>query len=118
HLLVKALQLVEERELLSLLVRVLLDLAAFAFHVGGRDLGFRALGEVGAGCHRERRRDRPGQPGCEDEARPAGGTGNPRHDAEYRGQPVVGAIDRARDPTRAGSMPLLATEDPAQANLA
>ena len=109
-----ALELVEERELLPLLLGVLGDLLALALDVRGRDLGLGALGQERSGRHRQRRRDRARQPGGQHGARAAGRAGNAGDDPEHRGQPVVGAVDRARDPAAAGPVPLLAPEDPVE----
>src|SRR5205085_8966726 len=111
------LQLVEERKLLLLLLRVLGDLLALALEVRLRDLGRGALGEEGAGCHRKGRGDRPGKSGGEHEARAAGGAGDAGHDPEDRRKPVVGAVDRARDPAAALLVPGLAIENAGEALL-
>ena len=47
-------------------------------------------------------------------ARAAGRARDAGHDPEHRSEPVVGAVDRARDPAGAGPVPLLASEDPVE----
>ena len=111
---VEAFQLIEQRQLVALLVRLLLDLAAFLRHVGGNDLRLGALGEKRASGHGQSRRDGPRQPSSQHEARAPSCSRDACNDAEHGGQPVIGAVDRSRDPTRARAVPGLAAEDPIQ----
>ena len=114
---VDALQLVEERKLLLLLLGVGGDLLAFALDVGRGDFRLRALGQERARRHRQGRRHGAGQAGGEHEARPPGRAGDAADDAEHRGQAVVRAVDRARDPAAACLVPRLAPENPVEPRL-
>ena len=111
---VDALELVEERQLLLLLLGVLGDLLALALDVGRGHFVLGSLGQKGAGGHRQRGGDRARQSGREDRARASRGARDAGHDPEHGGQPVVGAVDRAGDPAGAAGMPLLAAEDPVE----
>ena len=108
---VDALELVEQRQLLALLLGVLDDLLALARDVGRRDLVLGALGQERSGRHRQRRGDRARQAGGQHGAVAAGRARHAGDDPEHGGQPVVGAVDRAGDPARTGAVPLLASED-------
>ena len=54
------------------------------------------------------------QAGRKHEARATGRTGDARDDAEHSREPIIGAVDRARDPTRSRAVPSLAAKDPIQ----
>ena len=108
------LELVEERELLLLLLGVRERPPRARAQVRRRDLGGRALGEIGAGRHRERRADRAEQARRSAPVRAAGRAREPGDEAEHRGEAVVGAVDRARDPAARAAVPALAAEDPSE----
>ncbi len=107
----EAFQLVEQLELEQFLVRVLLDLGALARHLGFVDLALGLRGEVGARAHRQRARQRAGEPRGEHDFAAARVAGHARDDAEHRAEAVVHAVDRVADPAGAAHVPALAAQD-------
>ena len=100
---VDALELVKERQLFLFLLGMLDDLLTLARDVGRHHLGLGALGEEGAGRHRESRGDGARKARGEHEAGASGSAGDAGDDAEDGGESVVCPVDRARDPAAAAS---------------
>src|SRR5579885_2129162 len=110
-LLAKAFQLVHQRKLLALLLRVLLDLAALAGNLRLVDLALALRRQVRAGAHRERAGQHTRQAANQHDL--AGRAGRARHaadNAEDRAQAIVRAIDRIAQPAAAAFVPALAAQ--------
>jgi hypothetical protein len=105
------LQLIEQLELEHFFVRVFFDCSALPRDFRLVDLALRLRGEVRAGAHGQRARQRAGQPRGQYHFAAARVACHARHDAEYGAEPVVDAVDRVADPTRSADVPPLPTQN-------